>query len=306
MPRINVALLLVLLAIAARATPRLKRVAAQDEDDERRQQHDHERSNHGEHFGYEKPDDWSEDYPACAGVRQSPINIELQDVETMDSWRPPLGRFGYDSKPLEMSISNNGHSVQLTGVWPLHDTPSVYGGPLTGLYQLAQVHFHWGAENGVGSEHTVANHSFPLEMHMVHWKKIYQNLTEALNHDDGLVVLGYLMSLDKSANMGIERMRSSFSSILKPGQSARIEPFPLSLFDLDLLKEGYVTYPGSLTTPPCSESVIWLISVRIKDVTIDELESFRKLHLHNDDKHNYRPTQPRNSRSIYYFYDIPI
>lgn len=66
-------------------------------------------------------------------------------------------------------------------------------------------------------------------------------------------------------------MRVGFPNVLKPGQSTEIDPFPLSLFDLDLLKEGYVTYLGSLTTPPCSESVIWLLSVRIKDVTIDEV-----------------------------------
>lgn len=65
---------------------------------------------HSKHFSYEKPDDWLDEYPVCAGVRQSPINIELQDVETMDTWRPALGRIGYDTKPLEMSITNNGHS----------------------------------------------------------------------------------------------------------------------------------------------------------------------------------------------------
>ncbi|OXU26834.1 hypothetical protein TSAR_011935 [Trichomalopsis sarcophagae] len=261
---------------------------------------------HRGHFGYTQPDDWLADFPICSGSRQSPINIELQDVKMMESKRPPLGRYGYDTRPKKMTITNNGHSVQLSGVWPARDTPTVYGGPLTGLYELAQVHFHWGADNDAGSEHTVANHSFPLEMHMVHWKKAYQNISEAIKHDDGIAVLGYLLSLDKNANMGIERMRTDFSKILKPRQSTDIDPFPLSLFDLDLLKEGYVTYLGSLTTPPCSESVIWLISVRIKDVTIDELESFRKLQLDNHDDHNYRPTQPLYNRPIYYLYDTPL
>lgn len=72
--------------------------------------------------------------------------------------------------------------------------------------------------------------------------------------------------------MGIERIRSGFTNIINPGQQTEIDPFPLSLFDLDMLKEGYVTYLGSLTTPPCSESVTWLISVRVKDVTLDEVK----------------------------------
>lgn len=39
--------------------------------------------------------------------------------------------------------------------------------------------------------------SFPLEMHMVHWKKAYQNISEAIKHDDGIAVMGYLMSVIK-------------------------------------------------------------------------------------------------------------
>ena len=46
-------------------------------------------------------------------------------------------------------------AVQLSGVWPPDGTPTVMGGPLTGPYELAQLHFHWGADNNEGSEHTV-------------------------------------------------------------------------------------------------------------------------------------------------------
>lgn len=57
-------------------------------------------------------------------------------------------------------------TVQLSGVWPARDTPTVYGGPLTGLYELAQVHFHWGADNDAGSEHTVANHRWKCKINI--------------------------------------------------------------------------------------------------------------------------------------------
>ncbi|XP_014214604.1 carbonic anhydrase 7-like [Copidosoma floridanum] len=254
-------------------------------------------------FDYKTPGKWPKHFPACGGARQSPINIDLQQVQSPAVGRPQLRSSGHEARPLKMTIVNNGHSVQLSGEWKPQDAPAIFGGPLIGVYEFAQLHFHWGKGNDNGSEHTVANHSYPLEMHMVYWKKAYKTIVEALKHDDGAAVVGYLLSLDKNANVGIERIRSSFPNILYPGQKTEIDPFPLSLFDIDVLKEGYVSYLGSLTTPPCSESVTWLLSVRVKKVTIDEMESFRRLKLNNDDVHNFRPTQPLNSRIINYHLD---
>ncbi|KAL7287393.1 hypothetical protein TKK_0018508 [Trichogramma kaykai] len=306
------------LIIGSNHAMRLPRLAREDEDgslqsieedileeeESSTEETSHDANGRGQHFDYKKSDEWPNEYPICAGDRQSPVNIELHHVRSMEPGRPPLGRFGYDKKPTRMKIVNNGHTVQLSGEWPAKDTPTIYGGPLTGLYELAQIHFHWGPDNTAGSEHTVANQSFPLEMHLVHWKKSYENISEAMLHDDGLAVIGYLMSVDKNPNTGLERMRASFNKILRPQQTTEIEPFPLTLFDLDLLKEGYVTYVGSLTTPPCNESAIWLLSVRIKDVTMDEMDSFRKLRMENHNEHNYRRVQPLNGRSITYYYDI--
>lgn len=68
----------------------------------------------GAHFGYGDPDqEWPTDYPICGGSRQSPINIELQEVKMTEAGRPPLGRFGYDTRPLKMKIANNGHSGKI-------------------------------------------------------------------------------------------------------------------------------------------------------------------------------------------------
>ena len=68
-------------------------------------------------FDYTNPDDWSEDYPECGGSRQSPINIDIQDVKMMENKSQPLGGSGYDTQPLSMTITNNGHS----GIYYIHN-----------------------------------------------------------------------------------------------------------------------------------------------------------------------------------------
>ncbi|KAJ8668274.1 hypothetical protein QAD02_009937 [Eretmocerus hayati] len=261
----------------------------------------------GAHFDYGNPKDWPKDYPSCGGMRQSPINIQLQDVGMIEPGQQPVYRNRYGAKPKRMTITNNGHTVQLTGEWQKGYTPTISGGPLNGTYQFSELHFHWGSNNFVGSEHLINNHSFPIEMHIVHWKETYGNKTEATKHPNGLAVLGYLMSIHKSPNRGLKMMQMGFQHIVEPSRSTKIDPFPLSFFDPNVSRQKtarYFTYPGSLTTPPCSESVTWLLSVRLGNIATHQLDSLRRLRLSNHDNHNNRPTQQLNGRSVSSYLEI--
>ncbi|KAJ8675211.1 hypothetical protein QAD02_010997 [Eretmocerus hayati] len=248
-------------------------------------------------------EDWAKKYPSCGGTRQSPVNIDLQNLNAFKSGLPPIRHNGYDSMPKRMSIINNGYTVQLTGEWQERDKPTISGGPLNGSYEFAQLHFHWSMNNSMGSEHSFNNKIFPLEMHMVHWKKSYGNMSAATKYVDGIVVIGYLMPIRKNSNHGMENMQTGFPKILAPGQSTEISPFSLALFDQNLAQQGniqYIIYTGSLTTPPCSESAIWLLSAKTKSITADEMELFRRVQLSNQKSRNHRPTQPLNGRPIFY------
>lgn len=68
--------------------------------------------------------------------------------------------------------------------------PYVFGGRLHAEYELEGLHFHWGDTNSYGSEHILNDVRYPIEMHIVHRNRKYESVAEALNHADGLTVLG--------------------------------------------------------------------------------------------------------------------
>lgn len=69
--------------------------------------------------------------------------------------------------------------------------PSVTGGPLHGIYEFSQLHFHWGDNDTLGSEDLIDGVSFPMELHMVFYKKQYRNIRAAMEEQDGLAVLAF-------------------------------------------------------------------------------------------------------------------
>lgn len=84
----------------------------------------------------------------------------------------------------EFFIVDNGHTIQVT----LESTPTslaeVSGYEFDYPYIFAQIHFHWGYNNGTGSEHSIDDEFFPMEAHLVHYDSKYSNFSEAANSGD--------------------------------------------------------------------------------------------------------------------------
>ncbi|GMS93118.1 hypothetical protein PENTCL1PPCAC_15293, partial [Pristionchus entomophagus] len=115
------------------------------------------------------------------GYRQSPIDIRAQDTDYA-----PMDRVifvGYEQRD-DVTLQNNGHTVSVDGFENWNNLPYVSGGGLEGKYFLQQIHFHWGQNNSVGSEHRIAGLAYPAEMHLVHLKEGL-NMTEAKTRGDG-------------------------------------------------------------------------------------------------------------------------
>lgn len=80
--------------------------------------------------------------------------------------------------------------------------PTITGGPLHGVYEFHQLHFHWGDNDTMGSEDSIDGHSFPMELHMVFYKKNYRNIRSAMDEKDGLTVLAFFYHVSVQVLIG--------------------------------------------------------------------------------------------------------
>jgi len=247
------------------------------------------------------PETWFKAFPAAAGNRQSPVDISPVDLKTLNvkklTWK-------YIPENVK-TISNNGHS------WVVHvdgKGSELSGGPLDGRFLLEQFHCHWGATDDVGSEHTVQGQTFAGELHLVHWNTKYSSFQEASKHPDGLCVLGVFLKPGKCHNE-IAKIVSKLDYVQFKGQSSHLSS-PLDPSHLIPDESSYWTYQGSLTTPPCSECVIWIVFRDAVEVSREQLKLFRNLKTYCCEsecpcdefegfvKKNFRPTLPLGHRTI--------
>lgn len=222
---------------------------------------------HAQHWGYKGeagPENWSkldQKYEMCGmGRNQSPIDL--------------AGFVEADLKPLKVSykagaadIVNNGHSVQI-GYAP-GSTLTVDGH----TFELTQFHFHAPSENHINGK------SFPLEGHLVHEDK------------DGNLAVVAVMYREGAANALLSKLWAAIPA--KEGEKAAL-PAGLDVSQLLPASRDYYRFNGSLTTPPCSEGVWWLVMKAPATVSKAQVEQFSKtLGFANN-----RPIQPVNARPV--------
>ncbi|CAH8640867.1 unnamed protein product [Heterobilharzia americana] len=239
------------------------------------------------------PHTWVLRFPNAGGTKQSPINLNTTSMRLDESLSP----INVDLSGLQKTILNvkdHNFSVEVRG------NAVLSGGPLSSEYKLAQFHLHWGSGNNWGSEHLINGISCPSELHCVFINTKYGAMETAMTYSDGLSVLGVFFQLGKSSNNALKRLCALLKST-KKGESKEIQPMLdiNSLLPSDLSR--YYTYSGSLTTPPCSECVTWIVLDEPVVMSIDQLETLREMHANcvscgNTD--NFRPICPVGSRSV--------
>jgi len=219
------------------------------------------------HWGYTgqtDPSHWAElssEYAACAsGKSQSPIDLSGFVEADLPAVHPayPIGA---------TEFVNNGHSVQVN--FPAGNEVTVDAK----VYELKQVHFHTPSENHINGE------PFPFEAHLVHAAA------------DGTLLVIALMFSNGADNPAIARLWAQLPE--QAGDQSQL-PTPLNASNLLPNNLDYYRFEGSLTTPPCTEGVHWLVLKHPVEISTKQVEQFAHVMHHP----NNRPVQPRNGRKV--------
>ncbi|XP_062456495.1 carbonic anhydrase 9, partial [Rhea pennata] len=257
--------------------------------------HSHERGPGQDHWSYKDRPEWASRYPDCGGAVQSPINVDTARAGFSPQLRPiQLSGYSLPSKE-RLKLKNNGHTVVLE----LPESLAITGG-YAQQYRAVQLHLHWGSPAEPGSEHTVDDRRFPAEIHVVHYNTKYDNFEAAMVHPDGLAVLGAFLQVGPRENPYYRQILEHLYEIQGEGEEVFVPGFNVAgLLPANL--NLYFRYNGSLTTPPCYQTVTWTVFNQTVQLSQDQISVLVTALRGDDDsplQNNFRELQKLHGRHV--------
>lgn len=222
-------------------------------------------SAHWGYSGHEGPKHWgelSEKFAVCgSGKNQSPINLTGM-VEA------DLAPISFSYKDSSLDVVNNGHTIKAN-----YDS----GSSLTvdgHTYNLLQVHWHTPSENHIEGK------SYPMEAHFVH------------SDADGNLAVIAIMYIKGREDSSIAPVWDNMPS--ESGKTSKISNINVTAMNMLPKDKDYYRFNGSLTTPPCSEGVRWMVMKNPVEASAEQIEKFHSTFHHDTN----RPVQPLNARPV--------
>lgn len=218
---------------------------------------------HWSYSGEEGPENWAKltpEFGACDGRNQTPINltgfIEAALIPIKISYQPGGNE-----------IVNNGHTVQVN--YAAGSSITVDGIQ----FDLKQFHFHAPSENHINGK------SYAMEAHLVHADR------------EGNIAVIALMFEEGGENKALSKI---WKSMPQNGGEKNALPAPFDIAQLLPSNHDHYRFNGSLTTPPCTEGVRWLVIKKPLSVSKEQVAAFSHIMHHP----NNRPLQPVGARLV--------
>ncbi len=223
------------------------------------------KSPHWTYEGETGPEYWGSidpSFSACQnGVNQSPINVTKATSAL-------LGDIIFNYNDVPLSLINNGHTIQLN--YAPGSSITVNGQ----TFNVLQFHFHSPSENNIDGM------SYPLEMHIVHKDK---------NGKLGVIAVMFKEGRENPVITGLW----SHLKEATVGKTVNKDDISINVYAMLPANKEYYRFNGSLTTPPCSEGVQWMLMKTPLEVSPEQITQFVNLIGHNN-----RPIQALNARVI--------
>nr|XP_025042268.1 receptor-type tyrosine-protein phosphatase gamma isoform X6 [Pelodiscus sinensis] len=201
-------------------------------------------------------------------------------------------------------MKNTGKTVAIL----LKDDYFISGAGLPGRFKAEKVEFHWGQSNGsAGSEHSINGKRFPVEMQIYFYNPDdFDSFGAAILENRIIGAMAVFFQVGQRDNPALDPIIHGLKGVVHHEKETFLDPFVLR----DLLPTSlgsYYRYTGSLTTPPCSEIVEWIVFRRPVSISYHQLEAFYSIFTTEQQDHvksveylrnNFRPQQRLNDRVV--------
>ncbi|KAM5148939.1 receptor-type tyrosine-protein phosphatase gamma isoform 2-T2 [Mantella aurantiaca] len=251
------------------------------------------------------PEHWVMASPDCGGLHQSPIDIVDYTASMKDEYRE-LYLEGFENESSNKTwMKNTGKTVAIL----LKDDYFISGAGLPGRFKAEKVEFHWGHSNAsAGSEHSINGRRFPVEMQIFSYNPDdFDSFGAAILDKRLIAAMSVFFQASPRNNPALDPIIHGLKGVVHHEKETFLDPFILK----DLLPASlgsFYRYTGSLTTPPCSEIVEWVVFSRPVPISYQQLEAFYSIftteqqdHVKSVDylRNNFRPKQRLNDRVVY-------